>query len=232
MKKIINNNEYCNTIINSLYDGTFDLRQASARIVEQCYSNELSVNSILPLIKWVRQHLEGIPFSSIYNSEYTGDYNPTRPYEALECLYELLEFYNEEGKKIDSVRTSFGHNGEFDNIPAGEEGLSEVINSQELYNLYKSGWFIQQADIVRININSNTITPSQALNVLIDNFKYYTRPTQFSNINMVVEYCIYCVYIFPDSESARKEFIDVVQQIYNNKNVPKLQLWHIKENTL
>ena len=224
MKKIINNNEYCNTIINSLYDGTFDLRQASARIVEQCYSNELSVNSILPLIKWVRQHLEGIPFSSIYN--------PTRPYEALECLYELLEFYNEEGKKIDSVRMSFGHNGEFDNIPAGEEGLSEVINSQELYNLYKSGWFIQQADIVRININSNTITPSQALNVLIDNFKYYTRPTQFSNINMVVEYCIYCVYIFPDSESARKEFIDVVQQIYNNKNVPKLQLWHIKENTL
>lgn len=216
MKKIISNNEYCNTIINSLYDGTFDLRQASARIVEHCYSNELSVNSILPLIKWVKQHLEGIPFSSIYNPEYTGDYNPTRPYETLECLYELLEVYNEEGKKIDSVRRSFGHNGEFDNIPAGEEGLSEVINSQELYNLYKSGWFIQQADMVRININSNTVTPSQALNILTDNFKYYTRPTQFSNINKVVEYCIYCVYIFPDSESARKEFIGVVQQIYNN----------------
>lgn len=70
--------------------------------------------------------------------------------------------------------------------------------------------------MVRININSNTVTPSQALNILTDNFKYYTRPTQFSNINKVVEYCIYCVYIFPDSESARKEFIGVVQQIYNN----------------
>lgn len=200
--------------IMNLYSGTWDLRRTARAVAEQYYDHKQpEIKRLIYFIEWLEKHLEGIPFSAEWDMK-SGDYDPTRPLEQLFSMYYLFERYVEEGEQIDSIHRDASFGDYFAGVSEGEEGISQVITSHELYNLYKNGYFQDQAEAIKQELESPDITPSKVLNMLRENWEFYTTPSTFRNMNKCIEYCICCAAEFPDNPEARREFRHAVQEIH------------------
>lgn len=198
-----------------LYAGKLDLRNTAGAVAEQYYDHKHpEIDNLVGFIEWLENHLEGISFAKEYDPMQSGDYNPKEPAHWLDGMYTLMQSYQREGEMIDSMRQIPVLEEYFNGVPEGEGGESKIITSHELYNLYRGGWFKEQAVAIERELNSPDITPSKALSMLRENWELYTSSTSFRNMNRCIEYCIYCAADFPDTPEARKAFRHVVQAIH------------------
>ena len=64
------------------------LRYKSAAVAEQLYDpSTFDAKSIIPFIKWLENHLSGIPFADVYDPIISGDYDPKRPSFFLDGMH-------------------------------------------------------------------------------------------------------------------------------------------------
>lgn len=197
-----------------LYDGSWSFRRTAAAVVEGYYRHpQPEIFNLVPLIKFLSKHLDGIPFMDEWNPEKSGDYDPTRAAHFLDAEYKLFGSYQREGEQIDYLHSEAKK--ELYPYPKGDNHESRIITNHQLYNLYINGWFKKQEDKIAKIILSKDLTPSIALNVLAENWEWYVTPTAFRNMTHDIEYCIYCAEEFPDNPEARKEFRKVVMAIHN-----------------
>lgn len=202
-------NQTCQFIQNY---GEYDLRSTAGAVVEQYYSNSHpGIKELVHFINWLDHHLQGIPFSPIWDPNISGDYDPTRPAHFLSTLFEIFESYERAGKSIDSLRRNPMLKKHLESLLEGEGGESHIITSNQLYRLYKSGFFKERAIEIKKKISSPDITPSVALSILSQNWEYYVTPACFHNLNRCIEYCIYGANDFPDNDYYRESFMNLIQ---------------------
>lgn len=192
--------------------GEYDLRSAAGAVVEQYYSNaHPGIKELVHFINWLDHHLQGIPFSPIWDPNISGDYDPTRPAHFLSPLFELFESYEMAGKSIDSIHRTPSLKNHFESSLEGEGGESPIITSHALYVKYKTGFFGDRAIEIKKKISSPDITPSIALSIISKNWEYYVTPACFHNLNRCIEYCIYGAHDFPDNDYYRANFMKFIQ---------------------
>lgn len=200
-----------------LYDGSWSLRTIAVSIVGAFRDHpQPEIFNLVPLIKFLSKHLQGIPFMSEWDVERSGDYDPTRPGDFLDATYKLFGSYHREGEKIDYIHEETDLK-KINNLPKGDNEESQVITDYSYYVAYAKGWFKEREEKIAKVILSKDLTPSEALNVLAKYWKFYVTPKVFKNMTDDIEYCIYCAEEFPDTPEARKEFRHAVQAIHQPK---------------
>ena len=202
--------------IGSLYaDDGYDLRQAALSVVSVYWDHSRNdIGRVVKLLNWLAETLDGIGWA--IGDDYHGpaSWNPARPELGLEELHTMLMSYDESAAMIDRHWASAGNREYMTRMGAipGEEPTPLFgchIKDNQTYNLAKSGWFREQAEEVRQKLEAHEMSPSDAMQTLVEYWDYYSAPT-FKNINHRIEYIVRCAAEFPDTPELRKEFRRIV----------------------
>ena len=81
----------------------YNLRDAAATIAEQYYTPATpEIKTILPFIAWLEETLDGISFSTDWDPNQSGDYDPTRPAHFLDSMYKTFDIkgFTEQARSI------------------------------------------------------------------------------------------------------------------------------------
>lgn len=155
---------------------TQGLKEAACAVAENCYHHP-EINRLVPLMEWIKDHLDGIPFASEWDPYKHGDSKPDEATNDFFYLIDLIEKYHSNG----------------------------TIKAKE----------------IKENFSDTDITPSQFLELLIENWDFYTNPDMFHSMNEYIVFCINCAETFPDNPEDRKVFKVISENIFLKSNTKK-----------